>query len=66
MSMYRVADPSLEIEAEGEKLFDQWTENDESLTWRDYLLKYASQEALAYMREIEEAQEYAEKNDVMI
>lgn len=66
MSMYKVASPSSKIEAEGERLFEQWSENDESLEWNDYLLKYASEDVLAYMREIEEAQAYADEHEVKI
>ena len=66
MILHKVATASARVEAEGERLFEQWTENDESLEWRDYLLKYASEEAIAYMREIEEAQAYAEENEVNI
>ena len=64
--MLRLAGPSPAIEAEGEKLFAQWQEDDEALTWHDFLLKYASREAIAYMREIEAAQAYAKENKVMI
>lgn len=64
--MLRIAGPSPAIEAEGEKLFAQWQEDDEELTWYEFLLKYASREAIAYMREIEVVQAYAKENDVMI
>lgn len=64
--MLRLAGPSPAIEAEGEKLFAQWQEDDEELTWHDFLLKCASREAIAYMREIEAAQAYAKAYDVMI
>lgn len=64
--MLRIAGPSPAIEAEGEKLFAQWQEADAELTWHDFLLKYASREAIAYMRGMEAAQVYAKENDVMI
>ena len=66
MILHKVATASAKVEAEGERLFEQWTQNDESLEWRDYLLKYASEEALAYMREIEEVQAYADEHEVNI
>lgn len=64
--MLRIAGPSPAIEAEGERLFAQWQEDDEALTWNDFLVKYASCEAIAYMREIEAVQAYAKENNVMI
>ena len=64
--MYRVIDPPPEIEAEGERLLGQWEENDEGLSWWDYLAKHASPEALAFMKEIQDAQEDAKQRGVRI
>ena len=66
MCNYRIGPHSAEIEAEGERLYIAWTQDDESLSWETYLLKHASPAALACMQEIKEAHEYAQKKNVLI
>lgn len=52
--LFRTMDPPKEIEEEGERLLEKWAEDDEGLSWWDYLAKYASPEAIAFMNEINE------------
>lgn len=66
MTRLKLVEPSKAIEAEGELLLDKWAVNDEGLSWWDYLEKYASPAALAYMELIQEAQEDAEQRGVLI
>lgn len=50
MTLCRLAEPPLELQAEADRLLDEWTETDSHLPFDEYLNIHASPSVLEYMK----------------
>lgn len=52
MSKMRLASPPRAIEEEADRLLDEWAISDTPISFDEYLMRHASEDVKAYMKEI--------------